>query len=311
MYISFRLFFYKQIDYFPQKRYHSIKLYMIELRYVFRSDQPAKAAILSHLLERYGISYDRIVEEARGTKTRLSIYLCSPKEAKRVNRGISSLKLRGITSTVVLLKDADWKTKWKKDFRPFKITKDIWIVPLWFRKPRAAKPEECVYIDTTLAFGSGLHPTTQMTAQLIAREKGSFSSLLDLGTGSGILSLIAAKYGAKHIRAIDAHKESIATAKKNFAVNGIKPDYLKRIDLKSFKTGARFDLVTANLSTLTLLEFKRKIISLIKPGKYLAISGVALDDLRHFQKHFNTGRLKCIRILKNRGWSAILYKKLG
>ncbi len=259
------------------------------------------------LLIRLGISSSEIIEVDDGSHKQLSIFKKSKKAAYCLKRELSGLKLKSVLVSIASLGPGDWQTKWKEDFVPFNITKNIRIIPLGKRDSGKQRSKIKVYVGTDCVFGTGLHPTTKFMAEFIEQKKGLFRSFLDIGIGTGILSIIAAKSGAKPIWGVDIRRDAIKVAKRNFQENHCQADYLKATDFNRFKA-KKFDFVVANLCTDELIKLRRKIISCVRPGKYLAVSGIYLCNYARFRQKFDHARLRCLRVKKKQGWVALLYK---
>ncbi|MBI4708057.1 MAG: 50S ribosomal protein L11 methyltransferase [Candidatus Omnitrophica bacterium] len=282
---------------------------MIELRLSLRKNASGALELLNSILLNCGIKQDEIVEKKQKDKVSLSVFPKTHKEAVGLQRRISLSGLKGVNLKRILLKDSDWKTRWKKYFKPFNITKKIRVIPVGRRDFSKNKTLKRIYIDTVVAFGTGTHPTTQMVAQLIAKKQGRFLSFLDIGTGSGILSVIAACCGAGLIYAIDFDRQAIKTAKNNFCLNSIKPAYLKAIDFAKFNPKIKFDFIAANLITDDLIRFKTKLVALLNSGGCLAVSGIHKDNYRRFRKYFKISNCAYLSARQIKGWYACLLQR--
>ncbi len=282
---------------------------MFECRLIIKSAQSAQSDLLRLVLINIGVREQDIVEKLQQGRTCLSFFLKSRKKALAVFAKIRALRLKGFFLRVKPLKDKDWKTRWKKYVKPFAITRQIRVVPLWKARQETKKSDKDIYIDTVFAFGSGLHATTRMMARFIALEEGRFSRFLDVGTGSGILSIIAHRYGASRLYAIDIDKEAIKTARRNLVINHCWPAYVKALSFDDFQLNEQFDFIAANLLTEDLIRLKNKFIACLKPGKYLAVSGIYRDNYPGFRKRFTDRRLKCLRVLVQKNWYALLFTR--
>ena len=280
-----------------------------QCRLTLKSARAGEPDLLRLALAEIGISQDDILEEVKKGKVPLLFYIKKPQDARRLLSRIRALKLKGVLLSLSTLKDADWKTRWKKYARPFNITRRLRVVQLFEPNKKVRKSDKNIYIDTTLAFGTGLHATTQLMAKFIAGQKGKFLSFLDVGTGTGILSIIASKYGAGRIYAIDLDEKSVVTAGGNFLINHCLPEYLKAVSFDDFKLKKSFDFVCANLITGDLIRLKQKLIYHTAPGKFLAVSGIFRDNYADFRNKFRAGSLKCLRVQERKGWYAVLFKK--
>jgi ribosomal protein L11 methyltransferase len=289
-----------------QSRYNMV----IEVRVRNNTDQYGQPELLRCLLVKAGIPVERIVEKNEKGRVSVSVFFDSAGKANQAVCAMRRLRLKNISISVIPLKDSDWKTRWKKYVKPFAITRDIRIIPVWAKSlpPRGAGD---ITIDTTSAFGTGLHATTRMMAGFLKENKEELESFLDVGTGSGILSLIACCYGAKDIWAIDHDKAAIATARKNFQTNKCRASRILTADIALFKPGRRFDFVAANLFTEDLVRLRRKLVSLVRPGGLLAVSGIFHENYPSFRRRFKAAGLRRVKSSYHNKWYAVLFKKNG
>jgi len=270
----------------------------------------AALEIIKDVLIAQGVHFNDIVEVNEKPFVYLSVFFRSAAKVKALRDRIRRLKLKNVSLKIKGLKKEDWFTKWKEDFKPFKITPQIRIVPVWIKKITPLPRVVDITIDTGLAFGSGLHPTTKAMANLIHDRQGRFDRFLDIGTGSGILALIALVNGAKSVCAIDLDAQAIKAAKINIRDNGYVSQELIKVDLGAFAPQRTFDFVAANLITHELIKHKRVIMRLLKKGSYLAVSGISVNNGPYLKREFGKLRLRRIKTIKDNGWCAFLYKKI-
>lgn len=288
------------------KTYKTGKVFEVNVRLAAGSGDD-DAELVFCVLENIGISREDLSETIDKGRTRISFYAGTAAKAHTALEAIDSAGLRNVRSSVKRLGPEDWRDKWKKVFKPFKITSNITVVPSWDRGKYREKGSE-IFIDTGLAFGSGLHPTTRHTAKLIASLGGKFEDILDIGTGTGILALVAWKYGARRIWAMDIDPESTKATLKNFQENGCKAELVMTAPFEKFSKKGKFDLVAANLITKDLVTLKKGILDRVRPGKYLVVSGISLDNYGFFRKNFDSPRLRCLKAVREKGWAAVLYR---
>ena len=309
---------------------------MIEVRMRFSSSRAGAGApdLARCLLEKSGIGREKIAEKNEKGRFSLSVYVGSTRDARPVAGVMRSLKLKGVSFSLVPLRDSDWKTRWKKYVKPFMITPEIRVVPVWKQGTGPVKPGS-ILIDTTLAFGTGLHATTRMVAGLIRERSGQGRSpsrpfrlgrgigdFLDVGTGSGILSVIACTYGAQKITAIDNDRQAVKVCRGNLSRNHCKGRVqgtgpyrhvhscrVQVIDLGAFKPKQRFDFIAANLFTEELVRLKSRLVSLLCPGGELAVSGIYCDNYRSFRRRFKAKNIVCRKVLTQKKWYALLFQK--
>jgi len=271
-------------------------------------DKPGRAELLRAVLVKAGVKETEIVQSGFGFEQTLSVYYKERNNAEKLAEKLRILK--NVLIELNELKPEDWKTKWKEKYQPVSLTERFTVVPLPLKKKKKYKPEKTVFIDSELAFGIGTHPTTKCMAEFIELKQGKFNDFFDVGTGTGILSVLAAKCGAQKIWAIDIDRKAVETAGSNLAANFCAAEFLGAADFQSFGKKAQFDLVAANIITHYLVKFRDKLISYVRPGKYLAVSGISDPNYDFFRCHFDSSRLRCLKISKERGWNALLYKKI-
>lgn len=286
---------------------------VIEISITIPFENSGQIEILRGLLVRQGVKLHQIVETRAHGMVRLSVYVTKVTQVSDMAQKIKELPLKKSRLKIGILEAQDWRDKWKEGIGPFNLTKKIQIIPVWGAKTKKnfANKRMKIYLDTINAFGTGLHETTKFMAQLIEQCQGSYESFLDIGTGTGILSMVAYKLGVRDIYALDHDPNCLKVARKNFLRNGIKHVHLTRSDIINYKPKQKFDFVAANLVTHDLIKTKKKICSLVKAGQFLAISGISLDNFKKIKEHYTPLPLSCQTILKGRKWAAILYKKNG
>ncbi len=143
---------------------------------------------------------------------------------------------------------SDWSETWKANYKPLRIGRRLVIRPSWFGPDSIeARPDDIVLaLDPGMAFGTGLHPTTQLCAMALEEHVTPGTRVFDVGTGSGILAIYAIKLGAAHALAVDTDVESVRVTHENIALNGVAP--LVDVAQGSFdETAEVFDLVVANI----------------------------------------------------------------
>jgi len=265
--------------------------------------------ILKGLLTGLGVDQNQIVECEAWPYIFLSIYFKSQQKARTLKGKLAALRLRHVLIILKRLRKRDWQTKWKEGFKPFVLTKSFGVVPMRLKNKYRLRGRTPLYIDTDLAFGTGLHATTRFIAQFIDRCTGRFKSFLDVGTGTGILAMIASKSHAHDIMAIDINPGAVKVARSNFIANECTSIHTKVLDARKIKSNKKYDFVCANIITQDLITMAKKIISLVKPGQYLAVSGISVNSYDVFRKAYAGYPLRCIKIEKGEGWVAVLYKK--
>lgn len=164
--------------------------------------------------------------------------------------------------------EEDWANGWKKYFRPIRIGRRLVVTPPW-ESPDLAEGEIAIVIDPGMAFGTGSHPTTQLCLVALEELVVPGAAVADIGTGSGILSIAAAKLGAGVVYAVDIDPLAVRIASENAQVNGAAIETSNR-----FPIGKRYDVVVANIIADTLIEMATELSSITAPGGFLIASGI-------------------------------------
>ena len=281
-----------------------------EAIFCWQGKSRAKENLVLRLLQKNRVNPARAVLTYQGNDFKLAVYLKSQVLAEKIQRKASPLlRPHGISFASRGLKKKDWLFKWNEYFHIQPLGKKFVIVPMWERKkyPQGLKGKRAIYIDPRGDFGSGTHATTRLVVLLMEELEGRFRDFFDIGTGTGILSLAAAKLGAKSVSGIDLHAHSVQTARLNLRANRVSGRIFRR-NIRSYRE-KNFDLVCANLLSRTLLENKKKILGLVSPEKWLIVSGIGRQHLKNFRKNFKDGRFRCLKILQRNGWGALLYRR--
>jgi ribosomal protein L11 methyltransferase len=261
------------------------------------------------LLVGWGVPLAELIEEDIDGRKTISFYCRSRKQAQAFASKLSRIKKRGIRVEMDVLYQDDWLTRWKKDWKPFALTRTIDVVPVWCKTDYQFSKRKYILLDTVSSFGTGLHETTQFMARLIEMLRGKFNSCLDIGTGTGILALVALKNGAKEVHALDVDDMCVKAASANFKANDYSNRSIILQDISRLKTKHTYDLVCANLVTHDLVRMKDKIIACVKPGGWLAVSGISLENLPLLRRGFQDLPLRCVKISKGKKWTAVLFKR--
>lgn len=291
-----------------------------EIRLRISPGRPGAIEILENILTACGIVRQELVELTDTKHQYLLFYPKTVAQARRVRQALKELdcpkgKDRVALETRTLFRK-DWQDRWKKDLKPFALGKSFFVIPLgWSRgtpgwhKKYTAGGRIPIVIDPAMAFGSGLHETTRSMVRLIESCRGNFERFLDIGTGTGILAIAAAKCGAKRVDCIDFNPDCVKVAKANLKRNGCRADSLAVADIHRYPSRKRYDLVAANLVTHNLIKAGRKLVALVRPGKYLAISGISRENVPVLKKAFREYPLRTVKIIEDKEWIAVLYKK--
>lgn len=201
--------------------------------------------------------------------------------------------------------EEDWAESWKAFFWPQRITSRITVKPTW-REYRAESDEIVLEIDPGMAFGTGTHPTTALCITLIEKYLSAGSTFLDVGTGSGILMVAAAKLGAGRLVGIDNDEIALSIADKNLQTNHINQ---ARFELKAGNLAdgidGPFDLIVANILSKVILKLLGSIDRHMSSKSVLICSGIYQDNCGDVLKKMQQQGLKILEERHEDGWVAI------
>lgn len=221
---------------------------------------------------------------------------------------ISSFGLAAGAGTIEIkkVKREDWAESWKKHFKAIEIGRSLLVKPSWIRRsPRSG--QAVIILDPGLSFGTGQHPTTSFCLGEIARlaRTAPPKSFLDIGIGSGILAIGAAKLGCRPVHAFDFDPESVRVAKANARVNGVgRTVKITRADVSRLpvKTAKKFDLVCANLISNLLIAEKKKIAAQVRPDGTLVLAGILAAEFSLVQREFERLGMKLVASRTKNEW---------
>ena len=191
------------------------------------------------------------------------------------------LDLGECTITESETEDKDWINNWKQYFKQFYVD-DILIIPSWEEVKPEDRDKMIIHIDPGTAFGTGMHETTQLCIRQLKKYVTKDTELLDVGTGSGILSIIALKLGARHAVGTDLDPCAVPAVEENKEVNGIPVEAFNMmigniIDDKEVQDRVgyeKYDIVTANILADVLVPLTPVIVHQMKPGAVYITSGI-------------------------------------
>ena len=213
--------------------------------------------------------------------------------------------------------DKDWINNWKEFFHQFYVD-DILIIPSW----EEMKPEDAdkmvIHIDPGTAFGTGMHETTQLCMRQLKKYVTSNTQLLDVGTGSGILSIVALKLGAKHAVGTDLDPCAISAAKENLEVNQI-PEGAMEVMIGNIIDDAqvqeqvgyeKYDIVVANILADVLVPLTPVIIHQMKPGGIYITSGIIDEKEETVVEAVKSAGLQVAEVTHQGEWVSVTARKV-
>lgn len=220
------------------------------------------------------------------------------------------LSISGFSLKVIDVKEEEWATAWKKYYYPVPITRFMTIVPQWEEYEPKFSDERVCYLDPGLAFGTGTHPTTQLCIQALEAAVRKEHTIFDVGTGSGVLSIVSALYGAKRIKAFDLDDVAVKSAKDNMALN--KLDQAIAVQANNLLEGIeeKADIIVANILTEIIVPFvPDAYLHLNEEGLFIC-SGIIESKKNEVIKTLKQNNFEILQVNQMKDWVAIVSKKV-
>lgn len=207
------------------------------------------------------------------------------------------------------VEESEWATAWKKYYHPVRVTRYLTIVPSWEKYTPAFEDEKIITLDPGMAFGTGTHPTTNLTLQALETVIRGGETVLDVGTGSGVLSIASSLYGAKEIFAYDLDEVAVQAAQENVDLNQntaniqvAANDLLKGVTTKA-------DIIVANILADIIKLMVEDAWRLLKDEGTFIISGIIEDKKAMILAKLAEVGFVVDRIFQQKDWYAIILKK--
>jgi ribosomal protein L11 methyltransferase len=179
------------------------------------------------------------------------------------------------------VQDADWAEAWKAHYHPVRLGRHILIRPLWIQV-KAQEDDVVIALDPGMAFGTGTHPTTHLCLEALEDLTPQGGEVLDLGCGSGILAIAAAKFGAGNVLAVDNDPIAVEATVENREVNHVADKIEAEVGSLDtvIASGRQFDLVAANLIARVILAMSENGLGqIVKPGGVAVFSGIIEEQV--------------------------------
>lgn len=229
---------------------------------------------------------------------------------EEIKKAVYNLEVYGIDSgsptiTVSEVNEEDWANAWKKYYKPVKASRHITIIPVW-ESYEAVESEQIVQLDPGMAFGTGTHPTTRMCIQAIEKMIRRGDEMIDVGAGSGVLSIAAAKLGASSVDALDLDDVAVKSARVNVNLNNVEDIVTVRQNNLLDQVLGTVDLVVGNLLSDIILRFPADAAKVVKPGGCFIASGIIKANAAKVKDKLITHGFMIEEQLEEDGWTALI-----
>ena len=277
----------------------------------------AQEALANFLMER---GSSGIVFEDAGEKAGFEIvkaYFPHPHviEAESISRYLEDIReffpdISPADIRIRRIPDEDWMRGWRAFFEPCRPGRRIVVKPPWITL--RSRGMIVIDIDPGMAFGTGTHQTTRLCLRALEKAFADASyaprAVLDVGIGSGILSIAAAKLGARRVTGIDVDQRAIDNAKKNIRMNRMG----RRIRVKKTTIAhirEQFDVVVANIDASSIEEMRYQLVDRVLPGGTLILSGFLDEEVDFVRGLFSNGSFALVEVSIEECWTCVILKK--
>lgn len=266
--------------------------------------------------EIYELNKEDFPEEGVIVKAYLPVNSFLIETVKEISDSVDSLVEYGLDVGMNVIStseidEEDWATSWKKYYHPVKISERFTIVPTWEDYELVDSDELIIELDPGMAFGTGTHPTTVMCLQALEKYVEKGDSVIDVGTGSGVLSIGAALLGATHVHALDLDEVAVTAAKENVGLNKVQ-DIVKITHgnlLDSIKEPA--SIIVANILAEVIMTFSQDAYSILPEDGLFIVSGIIAQKRDLVKDDLVSKGFEIIESVLMEDWVAIIAAKRG
>lgn len=266
--------------------------------------------------EIYQLNPDDYPEEGVIVKAYLPVNSFLGETVEAIKESINNLIIYNIDIginkvTISEVNEEEWATAWKKYYNPVKISEKFTIVPTWEIYTPVSSDELIIELDPGMAFGTGTHPTTVMCIQALERMVRPGDRVIDVGTGSGVLSIAAAMLGAEDVRAYDLDDVAVTSARLNIKLNKVNNRVaVAQNNLLDGVGEQSADCIVANILAEVILRFTEDAARVIKPGGTFITSGIIQQKKDQVKEALQKAGFEIAETILMEDWVAIIAKRI-
>jgi ribosomal protein L11 methyltransferase len=253
--------------------------------------------------------------DSLGTEVTIKAYFNEEKEPGEL-AGLIKDKLKFISEFLdvgrgymgfEMVNDEDWSTAWKKHYKPFHISESVVIKPSW-EEYEGQSGEIVIEMDPGMAFGTGTHETTRLCSKLLEKFVKKNDNVIDVGCGTGILSIIAVKLGAGHVSAVDIDEVAVRVARENCTINGVSDQVSVTKGVLADLQPQKADIVVANIIADVVIGLAEQVPEYLNNGGLFLTSGIIKERKEDVVKSYTSLGFQLESIDEMGEWVAIVFK---
>ncbi|WP_053219120.1 50S ribosomal protein L11 methyltransferase [Virgibacillus senegalensis] len=264
--------------------------------------------------EIYELNPDDYPEEGVYVKAYLPVNSFLGETVEEIKQAINNLLVYDIDVgrnkiTVSEVHEEEWATAWKKYYKPVKISEKVTIIPTWEEYTPVSSDEIIIELDPGMAFGTGTHPTTVLSVQALERFVSDGDKILDVGSGSGVLSIASVLLGAEQVKAYDldeiAVKSTVLNAKLNRVEDKIESKQNNLLDNVTEKA----DMIVSNILAEIIIRFVKEAYDCLKPGGIFITSGIIQAKKQMVRQELENSGFDIMEVNQMEDWISFIAKK--
>ncbi len=211
--------------------------------------------------------------------------------------------------TISELNEEDWATAWKKYYKPVKISEKVTIIPTWEEYEPVSSDEIIIELDPGMAFGTGTHPTTVLSIQAIEQYIEENDLVMDVGAGSGVLSIASVLLGAKHVHAFDLDDIAVKSTTINAKLNNVESQIESKQNNLLQGVDVEADLIVSNILAEIIVQFTDDAFAKLKSGGYFITSGIIKNKRQLVKDQLIESGFEIVEVNVMEDWTSIIARK--
>lgn len=280
---------------------------MVYIEVIITIEEPLREVLLADLIQ---LNFESFAEDTNALHAFIPENHWNKTLYNKIVKRLHHYKAQGVVETFRLevnrIEPQNWQEQWEKTIEPLRVGKNIVIHPSWTQTSVQNGIIELI-IDPKMSFGTGHHETTQMMIEKIEDLMQPGMSVLDVGTGTGVLAILAAKLGASYVAAIDNDIDAFNNAVENCALNGVsgivQVFHGELGDIPEIRW-RKFDLVLVNIERTIIIQLFSQLYDLTRDQGMILFSGLIEDDLQHIVRACDEKKLSILTTTQRKSRTA-------